>query len=318
MREGALALLVVAPFVLGVTSGPSADQGHPVFRFQDRDISESSGLVALPGGLVVTVNDSGDSARVFVVDTGTGRTVGTTTWSGEPVDDEALAPAGPGRVWVGDIGDNTASRDSVRVTLVAVGRGDRSGALASYELTYPQHQSYDAETLLAEPASGRLFVVTKSALGGRIFAAPADLSADRPNLLRQVGVAPGLVTDGTFVPDGDRVVLRDYGRLIELSYPGWQTLTDGLLPAQRQGEGIAVTDDSRLLVSSEGTRQPVYAVADPLAATTSPSSTPTPYSRTGQELPEEPPADRDPRGFLVGAGVAVVALLVLWRALRPR
>jgi len=320
MRERAVALLVAAPFVLGLTSGTSTDQPHPVFRFQDRAISESSGLVALPGGLVVTVNDSGDSARVFVVDAHTGRTVGTTTWAGEPVDDEALAAAGPDRVWVGDIGDNTTSRDSIRVTLVPVGRGDRSGSLASYELRYPRHQSYDAETLLAEPGSGRLFVVTKSALGGRIFAAPSRLSAGRPTLLRQVGIAPGLVTDGAFTPDGDRVVLRDYGRFVELSYPGWRTLTDGLLPAQRQGEGIAITDDGRLLVSSEGTRQPVYAVPDPLASqpTATPSATPTPLSRTGHELPEEPPADRDPRGFLVGAGVAVVALLVLWRALRPR
>lgn len=323
MRERAVALLVAAPFVLGLTSGASPDQAHPIFRFQDRAITESSGLVALPGGLVVTVNDSGDSARVFVVDTSTGRTVGVTTWRGEPVDDEALAAAGPGRVWVGDIGDNMTSRDSIRVTLVPVGRGSRAGSLASYELEYPRHRSYDAETLLVEPGTGRLFVVTKSVLGGRIFAAPTHLSADQPNLLRPVADAPGLVTDGAFVPDGDRVVLRDYGRFVELSYPGWRTLTDGLLPVQQQGEGIAVTDDGRFLVSSEGIRQPVYAVADPLAspppsATPSPTASPPPVSRTGQELPEEPPADRDPRGFLVGAGVAVVALLVLWRALRPR
>lgn len=326
MRERAVALFVAAPFVLGMTSGTSTDHAHPVFRFQDRAITESSGLVALGSGLVVTVNDSGDSARVFVVDTGTGRTVGTTTWTGEPVDDEALAAAGPDRVWVGDIGDNMTSRDSIRVTLVPVGRGQRSGALASYELTYPRHRSYDAETLLAEPGSGRLFVVTKGALGGRIYAAPTQLSADGLNLLRPVAYAPGLVTDGAFVPDGDRVVLRDYGRFVELSYPGWRTLTDGQLPVQQQGEGIAVTDDGRFLVSSEGIHQPVYSLADPLetpppSATDSatPSAAPSPpVSRTGHELPEEPPADRDPRGFLIGAGVAVVALLVLWRALRPR
>ena len=322
MRERAVALLVAAPFVLGMTTGTATEKAHPVFRFQDTAITESSGLVALGRGLVVTVNDSGDSARVFVVDTSTGRTVGTTTWAGEPVDDEALAAAGPGRVWVGDIGDNTTSRDSIRVTLVPVSRGNHAGALASYELRYPQHRSYDAETLLAEPGTGRLFVVTKGVLGGRIYAAPKRLSADGPNQLRPVAYAPGLVTDGTFVPDGDRVVLRDYNRFVELSYPGWRTLTDERLPVQRQGEGIAVTDDGRFLVSSEGIHQPVYSLVDPLApppASATPSSTPSaPVSRTGRELPEEPPADRDPRGFLVGAGVAVVALLVLWRALRPR
>jgi hypothetical protein len=327
MRDRALALLVAVPFVVGMASGPASDKPQPLFRFADPAITESSGLVALPGGLVVTVNDSGDSARVFVVDSATGRTVGTTTWSGAPVDDEALAAAGPDQVWVGDIGDNTTSRDSIRVTLVPVGTGERSGSLASYVLRYPQHRSYDAEALLADPVGGRLFVVTKSVLGGRIFAAPARLAADRPNSLRQVGNAPPLVTDGSFVPAGDRVVLRDYGRFVELSFPGWRPLTQGALPPQRQGEGLAVDEDGRLLVSSEGARQPVYAVPDPLSPPPSPavttptsSASPTPplLSRTGQELPEEQPADRDPRGFLIGAGVAVVALLVLWRALRPR
>lgn len=324
MRDRTLALLVAAPFVVGLASSAHAERPTPLFRFQDRAISESSGLVALPDQLVVTVNDSGDSARVLVVDTRTGRTVGTTTWAGRPVDDEALAPAAVDQVWVGDIGDNTTSRRSVRVTLVPVGLGDRVGALASFDLRYPRGRAYDAETLLAQPSTGRLYVVTKSALGGRIFAAPADLQADRPNLLRQVGVAPPLVTDGSFSPDGRRVVLRDYSRFVELSFPGWQVLTERPLPPQRQGEGLAVTDDGRLLVSSEGTHQPVYAVRDPLAPapaaspSPSPSATPTPVSRTGQELPEEPPADRDPRGFLIGAGVAVAALVVLWRALRPR
>ena len=325
MRDRTLALLVAVPFVLGLATSAHAERPTPLFRFQDREISESSGLVALPGGLVVTVNDSGDSARVFVVDVKTGRTVGTTTWDAQPVDDEALAPATADQVWVGDIGDNSAARDSIRVTLVPVGRGDRAGSLASYELRYPHGRAYDAETLLADPTTGRLFVVTKSALGGRIFSAPTDLKADRPNVLRQVGVAPPLVTDGSFVPEGDRVVLRDYGRYVELSYPGWRVLTQRPLPPQRQGEGLAVTDDGRLLVCSEGTRQPVYAVRDPLApppptATPSPSPTasPSPISRTGEELPEEGPTPRDPSGFLIGAGLATVALLVLWRALRPR
>ena len=147
----------------------------------------------------------------------------------------------------------------------------------------------------------------------------------RNAVFAKVGVAPPLVTDGSFVPEGDRVVLRDYGRYVELSYPGWRVLTQRPLPPQRQGEGLAVTDDGRLLVCSEGTRQPVYAVRDPLApppptATPSPSPTasPSPISRTGEELPEEGPTPRDPSGFLIGAGLATVALLVLWRALRPR
>ncbi|MEZ5097754.1 MAG: hypothetical protein R2731_17740 [Nocardioides sp.] len=104
------------------------------------------------GETVVTVNDSGDRGRVFVVDRRSGRTVGVTTWPRRPVDVEALAPAGPGAVWVADIGDNRATRSSVTVFRVPVGRGARAVAPAYVALRYP-HGPVDAETLLADPRS---------------------------------------------------------------------------------------------------------------------------------------------------------------------
>lgn len=323
MLDRWLALVVAVPFVLGMSAGPDAGHPRPLFRFQDPAIVESSGLVVLPGGLVVTVNDSGDSARVFVVDPRNGRTVGTTTWAGEVTDVESLAPAGGDQVWVGDTGDNLGNRDSVRVTRVPVGTGDRRGALATYALVYPHHHAYDAETLLAQPDTGRLYVVTKGVLGGRIYAAPRELDPDQANLLRPVADAPPLVTDGTFTPDGRRVLLRDYGRVTELSFPGWHRLGSADLPDQRQGEGIAIGSHGRLVISSEGRREPVYAVADPWAPPTSspspaPSDETTPMSREGQELPESEDGSPSPWGWYVGGGLGVVALLVLIRALRPR
>jgi len=49
-----------------------------LFSFADPAITESSGLVDL-GSLMVTTNDSGDDAVLYVVDPTTGRTVGRTT-----------------------------------------------------------------------------------------------------------------------------------------------------------------------------------------------------------------------------------------------
>src|SRR5690349_17794369 len=102
MLKALVGLLVATPFLLGVTSADAGPRRHEAFRFADPAIVESSGL-AVVSGAFVTVNDSGDSARVFSVDPRTGRTVGVTQWAGEAVDDEALAPAAdPGFVWVGD------------------------------------------------------------------------------------------------------------------------------------------------------------------------------------------------------------------------
>ena len=197
LRRAALGLVVAAPFLLGAAAGGD-EEAETAFRFDDPDIVESSGL-AVVGPLVVTTNDSGDSGRVFTVDPASGQTVGVTSWPGEPVDVEALAPAGDGHVWVADIGDNRHVRDSVEVLRVPVGRGDRDAEPASYELVYPDG-AHDAEALLAHPVTGRLFVVTKGVFAATVYAAPARLRPDRPNRLAPVAQAPGLVTDASFLP----------------------------------------------------------------------------------------------------------------------
>ena len=151
-------------------------------------------------GLLWTVNDSGDEARVFTVDR-SGRTAGVARWDADPVDVEALAPGPPGRVWVGDIGDNTATRGTVSVTSVPVGPDGASGGVRTYELDHPGG-SVDAEALLADPRTGRLVVVTKGLVGGQVLVAPRELDADGANRLRPIGDTMALVTDGAFLPDG--------------------------------------------------------------------------------------------------------------------
>ena len=256
--------VVAVPFLLGAAAGPgSTPDADEAFRFSGPDIVESSGLVA-HDGLVVTTNDSGDSGRVFTVDARTGSTVGVTTWASDPVDVEALAPAGPGHVWVGDIGDNRAVRDSVEVLRVPFGRGDVAAGATAYELVYPDG-ARDAEALVSHPLSGQLFVVTKGIFGGTVYAAPLRLQPDRPNALVEVGEAPGLVTDATFLPGGGGVVMRTYSRAYVADFPSWQPVTSWTLPAQEQGEGVALGPDG-LLLSTEGVRSVVLSVPLPAEA----------------------------------------------------
>ncbi len=296
---GAVAPAVVA-VVVGVTgvAGSEPDRrGSVEFRFQDPAIIESSGLV-VSDELFVTVNDSGDSGRVFVVDPADGRTVGVTTWSPDPVDVEAIAPAGPGEVWVGDIGDNAAARDSVTVARVPVGRGDLEVAVPTYELVYPDG-ARDAETLLMDP-QGRLLVVTKGLLGGEVLRAPVRLDPDGPNLLRRVGTAVGVATDGAFFPDGRHLVVRTYTGATIYDYPGLEAVASFDLPAQNQGEGIAVAADGSVFVSTEGSGTPVLRVRVPARVQTvlagpptgSPSSPTGPPTATTAEPPTTSPAPR--------------------------
>ena len=323
MREQAALGVVLLPFLVAASAAPARDDGSTVFRFQDPAIVEASGLV-VEDGLFVTANDSGDTGRVFTVEPDTGATSGVTTWSSDPQDVEALAPAGPGEVWVGDIGDNLEQRSSIRVTRIPVGSGDRSASGTSYDLVLPGG-AHDAETLLSRPKSGRLFVATKDIFGASLFAAPANPSPDRPNRMKRIGPILALATDGAFFPDGRHLVVRNYQQAVVYTFPGLERVGAMTLPSQQQGEAIAVAADNHVFVTSEGRRQAVIEVGLPEAVREQvassrggdePTAEPTPRPRN--ELPEEPAtSSRDPWQWLLGAGLFVVAVVVLLLAVRP-
>jgi len=331
LREATTAVAIAVPFGLALTAGGGTDEPEPVFRFEDPAIVESSGLVVLPDGRFVTVNDSGDDPRVFTVDPGTGQTVGVTRWEGVAEDVEAVAPHGADSVWVGDIGDNREERASIWAVRVPVGEGDRDVAGERVTFAYPDGAA-NAEALLTDPRDGRLLVVTKDVLGGTLFVAP-DAAAGDTAVLEPRGDVQPLVTDGAFFPDGRHIVLRNYGRAVVYSWPRLERVGDFDIPPQQQGEGIAVDADNRVYVSSEGAGAAVLEVAlpDRLAtrvageATTTqdaeepePSDEPTLRGRDGEELPESDDAGRrDPTMWFVYSGLIVVALAVLIRALRP-
>jgi len=333
LRERYLLAATAVPFlVAALMGGPDQRSGDVVIVFEDPAIVESSGL-AVVDGLFVTTNDSGDSGRVFVVDPVSGETVGVTHWSDDPIDVEALAPAGGGEVWVGDIGDNRAARESISVVRVPVGRGDTDVDPTSYELRFPGG-ARDAESLLADPATGRLYVVSKGVFGGTVYAAPRRLSSSQPNRLTEVGPVLGIATDAAFFPDGRHIIVRDYSSAAVYSFPDLSEVGRFGLPRQQQGEGIAVAADDTIYASSEGLHAPVLRIALPVAVrramepapsptstpttTATPTATPPPGSREGRELPEQPPADRSPWGWALGGLVGLAILVVLVRALRPR
>jgi hypothetical protein len=195
------------------------------------------------------------------------------------VDWEALAAfrdgSGHALLAVGDIGDNLGGRPSVEVDVVAEPSSlhdTRAAPLLRLRLRYPDGPR-DAETLLADPARGRMFVVSKGLFGSGVYAVPADAwdgrAPARPEVrsatLVRVGTVPlSFVTDGTVAPNGI-VLLRTYGELAVLDPlpldAGTRFLTPRTtlgLPGQRQGEGLALAPDGRsVLLSSEGPGQPV-------------------------------------------------------------
>ena len=269
----ALAVLCVAVPAPAHAQDNEKVPGRTLFTMDDEAVIESSGLVDA-GRVVYTTNDSGDDAVIYGFDPAGGRLVSRTTYADEVDDVEALAPGRHGVVWAGDTGDNRGRRDSIAAFRVVPGTTTRDRPARRYTFTYPDGP-HDAETLLVHPRTGRFFVVSKSAFGGTVYAAPPHPHpGERPNRLTVFARVTGLVTDGTFFPDGKRVLLRTYGTATVYTFPGFAPIGTVRLPQQRQGEGISVSRTGRVLISTEGAHSDVLQVSLP-AALTDPAATPT-------------------------------------------
>jgi hypothetical protein len=284
--------LVMAVLLAIAALPPAGAAAAPVqlSSFQDPQIDESSGIVASTrrDDIVFTHNDSGDSARFFAIDR-RGCTVGVFTAPGVQATDWEDIARGPGNsLWLGDIGDNDAKRSEVvvhRFEEPAVGAAGAGGgcpaapeqavAPTSYRLRY-EDGPHNAETLLVDPRTSQVFVITKSFTDGALYAAPNPLRTDDVNVLRKVADvrAPGLATGGDIAPDGKSVAVRGYGEIDIRAIPNGNlaaAFAPGA-PVQRldapdsgkQGEGLGYTrTGDGLMTSSEGVGAPVYLI--PLA-----------------------------------------------------
>lgn len=272
--------------------------GHRVFTIRSGEMAESSSLVVSTThpGLAYTANDSGDAATIYVLDTSTGRVVGRTSLGGvEAIDVEALGGGADGSLVVADIGDNNGVRSSVAVYRIAQpGRGSHEVSADSVTLTYVDGPR-DAEAVLYDAGSGRIFVISKQTFDASIYATPpAAFDRDRA-VLRPVAPAPGGATDATFLPGGELAVVRTYVGAVVYRYPGWEALTSVGLPPQQQGESIAAPPGGRTIwVGSEGLRSDVLAVRLPALSPKPTPSTPPTRSPDGETPPTSPANETPP------------------------
>ncbi len=309
---GIIGSLVVAPGA-GPTRPPAGGDPlpRPVCELRDQRITEASGLAASrrhPGRYYVH-NDSGDTARVFLIDRD-GRTCLTIVLTGATAvdfEDVALAPgAAPGTfdVCVADCGDNLARRSEIVIYRFPEPdlppNGDLTAEPATLSVTPAAFRwryadgPADVEALAVDPLTGDAWLFTKRS-DARTFvyraAAPWLASATLPrvavvDLPAPTGL-PGMVTAADIAPDGRRLALRTYAGGWEWRLPE-DAPTDAfarifhrpparlVLAAEAQGEALAYAADGRsLLTVSEGLHPTLFEVARP-AATTAPTTATAP------------------------------------------
>jgi hypothetical protein len=196
-------------------------------------LGELSGLAAsaIHPGILYTHNDSGDTARFFALsDVAELRaefdlvSAVATDW-----EDIAVGPCPTGScVYLGDIGDNSLKRTQYvvyRVTEPDTVPSDGSAVPISFErfpFVFPDGP-HNSETLLVHPATGRIFVVTKVAgVQGTVYELPLPLQPDAVvTMVKRMDVSvpamAGLITGGSFHPCSNRLLLRTYFGMYEMS-----------------------------------------------------------------------------------------------------
>jgi hypothetical protein len=296
---------------------PSIDIPNRVrCSFDSEDLGEVSGLALSRRhpDVVWMTNDSGGGPYLYAVDAATCRTRATLTLLDTPArDHEALATGtdaeGRDVIWIGDIGDNQDLWPYARIHKVVEPSRlrDQAVPVTTYRFTYPGGPE-NAEAILADPDSERLWVITKEAGQGGLYALPSPMSDSRtPMRAKKVSTARALITDAAMSPDGERYVVRDYlSAEVFTGVPPGTAEARFRLPFQPQGEAVTWTADGlSLLVASEGSADLI--------------EVPVPQSALGTDrgisaaLPRVAGFDIYPYLRIVVVGLVGVALLVLVR-----
>jgi hypothetical protein len=236
-------------------------------------VHEASGLALgrRDGGVLWTHADSGEPQVLAVSLDGTAR--GTVRVAGAAVEDWEDVAAGPCAagecLFVGDIGDNDASRP--RITVYRFPEPDPAGGASApaeaLHATYPDGPQ-DAEALFVD-RTGRIHVVTKGETGPvavyRFPESPRPGAVARLERLAELSAGKvgrsDRITGASASPDGRWVALRtlkavSFHTLEALATPGG----GGGEPArfdlgaadEAQGEGIALGPDGAVYLASEG------------------------------------------------------------------
>ncbi len=235
--------------------------------------TEISGLVSSrqsPNVLWVH-NDSGDSARIYAVNT-QGKHLTTVNLIGvNAIDFEDIAIDAQNRIYVADIGDNATWRDSVQIYRFDEPVGITGSININPDvinLTYP-NGAHNAETLLVDPINGDLFILTKTDSGNSIlFKAPAPIT-DNMELIavQSLNLDEEFTTAGDISPEGNVILVRTYDHLYAWHRSADSTIGETLatqplswpVQSEQQGEAVGFTaDGTGYFTISEGNTQPIY------------------------------------------------------------
>jgi hypothetical protein len=224
-----------------------------------QQLPELSGLVsASTAGVFFALNDSGDAARVFRIESNVAQPILLSGTVNVDFEDLSRGPCGPNQsdscLFVADIGDNLKNRSDYAVQIFPEPAVDATQtAVKTIRFVYPMNQHFDAETFMVHPLNGAMYLLTKEIGVSHVFKFPLNIDSASTVTLVPLGelVMPsdfGLVTAGSISECGNRMLIRSYKSLAEYKWPGAASDFDNIFsstPAivpvanEEQGEAVA-------------------------------------------------------------------------------
>ncbi len=256
--------------------------GIKIGTIQSDLIREASGIVAgrRNASVLWVRNDSGNAAKIYALNP-SGKLLGIFAVKGSICRDWEDIAIGPGPenncdyLYIGDIGDNNAKYSSVIIYRVkepdvdpnGAGKEIEIGPPDKFELVYPDGPK-DAETLLVDPLTSDIYIITKRNFFSKVYLAQNPLQTDKPTMMNLVTILPwGLATGGDVSPDGKLVIVRGLTNASIWQRPEGEPLwhafsgkysTIELMP-EPQGEGICFDPKGLgFFTVSERLHPPIY------------------------------------------------------------
>ncbi|NHE55812.1 NHL repeat-containing protein [Cyclobacterium plantarum] len=244
-----------------IFSGP-----QKIRQIEERFMDETSGMAIsqkYPGRIFVH-NDSNGTPEIYVLDT-LGQYLGSINLEGvqnRDWEDMAIGPGPvPGRsyLYIGDIGDNFSKHEELIVYRIPEPKDlDLKEKLSIVPekiiLIYPDG-SKDAETMLVDPLSGDLYVLSKRDASNTLYKVDADqlINGDTVTLEKVMQLPITLSVGGDISADGTQIVIKNYWVVYYWTRNPGESLAETLqrqpklLPyePEPQGEAIAFTPDGQ-------------------------------------------------------------------------
>ncbi len=248
-------------------------EGHPLGHVDQR-LKEASGLVASVSnpGLLWTLNDSGNPAEIFLIDENASirlvcklANIQNRDW--EDIAIGAGLEKGKNYLYVADIGDNQAQFDFKYIyrfeePLLSKEKEKLITHVDTLVFRMPDGPR-DAETLLIDPLSNDLFIISKREESVGLYHAAYPFG-DTLHLKKVLSLPMTQIVSGTLSSDGQELLLKDYDHIYYWKRSDQESLAELMvrkpieLPYEREPQGEAIgwsRDADAFYTLSESTKE---------------------------------------------------------------